>query len=268
MKLDVIPLPLFGAVFSWDFSKAPSLDAIDALRMAVVEHKMLICRQRWLEPAKLIEFTRLFGSRLFIGGKAFQHSPQYKEVICITNQPNEVLKTCACESWHCDGHYLSDPCAVTVMNMVPAAGGAISVCDIQAAYERMPDVLKPKLQTLRLKNESSGVIQPLVKPHPVTGRLGFYINMYARTIDRAGHYLPEFDAVLEQILAEQYYNHQWQTGDIMVVDNFSVTHKVCPGDPSKLEVLQRAQTTESGSWWRSQPNVLESGNDAYPAIAS
>lgn len=251
MNLEFRAMPVFGAhVVGWDFEKQPSANDIDDLRTALLRYKMLLLPRRVLSPTELKLLTTLFGRKLFVASPNFWDSQEHKEVVHMTNQCKEGISNCACESWHCDGHYLKDPCGITVMNMIQSApGGAISVCDLQTVFEKLPSTVKQGLTKLRCLNEGSGVVQPLVIRHPFTGRLGLYINMYAQTIDMAGNKMPQVDSLLNEILVQCCYKHEWETGDIMIVDNFALCHRVCPADPTKEEIFQRSQTVLSGTWW-------------------
>lgn len=274
MDIKFGPMPVFGAhVVGWEFGQKPTVQDIDNLRNGLSQYKMLLLPKKILEAQELKDLTYVFGTRLFTPGRLFWHSPEHKEVVKATNQLLQEVGSCGCESWHCDGHYMRDPCAITVMNMVQAAeGGAISVVDLQAVYARLPGGARQALSKLRCVNERSRVTQPLVIRHPLTGRLGLYINMYARTIDAAGRKVPQVDAFLNEILVHSAYKHHWESGDIMIIDNFAVCHRVCPADPSQKEVFQRAQTHLSGTWWtpiRHAParcNAAQTDGSRQPAL--
>jgi alpha-ketoglutarate-dependent taurine dioxygenase len=209
---------------------------------------MLLIRGCILSPSQLIALTRLFGNKLLTAGREFQHSPQYPQVFRMTNQ---LTENCGCEDWHCDGHFLQDPCAVTVMNMVQAApGGSISLCDLNAAYDLLPNETKLAVEDLACLNQCSNVMQPLVIRHPLTGLKGLYINMYAQAVERSGKKLPQINSELRQTLSKTCFTHTWQTGDIMIVDNLALAHRACPAAVENTEIMQRAQNHESSAWWR------------------
>jgi alpha-ketoglutarate-dependent taurine dioxygenase len=148
--------------------------------------------------------------------------------------------------------------------MAAAAGGALSICDLYTVFDSLDDKVRAALSQLRCAN-SSGVVQPLVLRHPATGRTGLYTNMYSRVVAPNGQPLQPFEENIKKLLDRHAYKHEWQTGDITILDNFAVTHKACPGAPDNLEVLQRVQTVASGTWWQTPRAVLSKCNAALSA---
>ncbi len=185
MQLNAHPMPMFGAeVTGWDFDQVADQSAKEALRELVLQYKMLVLLPRKaLPPQQLIDFSLVFGDSLSQSSSAeWWQSTEYPMIYKVTNQPTCVAH-CACEGWHCDGHYLADPMGITVMNQVSAAGGAVEIADLSLTYESFSEAEKEKLKKIRCRNET-GVSQPLVLKHPVTGRIGLYINMHTCPIVR------------------------------------------------------------------------------------
>jgi alpha-ketoglutarate-dependent taurine dioxygenase len=251
MALEIRPLPVGAELLGWDLDSPPDQRAIAALRSALLDHGMILIRGRELSPDELLALTKLFGDRLVSTGKNFWHSADYPEVFRTTNEPSQV-ENCGCEMWHCDGHYRMDTCSITVNNVVKAAGGGITLCDNYKIFELLTARNQQALSVVRCMN-STGVYHPLIRRHPATGRRGFYINRYAQSIDPAGNKLPQIDVFIERLLATAAYKHEYEDGDVMIFDNFALTHRACPGDSAKLEVVQRCQTYESATWWLEQP---------------
>jgi taurine dioxygenase len=166
----------------------------------------------------------------------------------MTNQ----LETCGCEDWHCDGHFLKDPCGATVMNIVQAAGGSVGIADLVKAYNRLTPEIIAIAANLVSYNVGSRVVQPLVIKHPVTGRTGLFINTYAQVVDKQGKSYPEVAKAIREALNKEEHHYEWQTGDVLIVDNLAVVHKSCPADRANLEIMQRSQHYLSSSWWRAE----------------
>jgi alpha-ketoglutarate-dependent taurine dioxygenase len=247
MALAIKPLPVGAEVEGWDFDALPSRKTVRFLRQSLLQHGMVLLRGRVLSCDEMIALTRLFGDRLVTTGKDFWHSAKYPDVFKVTNEPNQVAG-CGCELWHCDGHYRVDTGAITVNNVVQAAGGGITLCDNYEIFERLTSRHQEALGLVRCQN-ANGVTHPLIRQHPATGRRGFYINRYADSIDPTGRKLPQIDVFVEQLLRVGAYRHEYREGDVMIFDNFAVTHRACPAEPSRLEVVQRCQTYESRTFW-------------------
>jgi len=248
MKLVYSPLPVGAEVIGWSPDLFEDKEAIISLRNALLRFHALVIRGHVLTPDQLVKAGHMFGHKLLTTGKDFWYSENYPQIFKLTNEATQV-HNCACEDWHCDGHYLPDPCGITVTNMATAAGGALSFCDLYSAFDSLDDKLRAALAQLRCAN-SSGVIQPLVRRHPATGRIGLYTNMYSQVVAPNGQHLKDVEQNIKKLLDRFAYKHEWRTGDITILDNFAVTHKACPGAPDNLEVLQRVQTVASATFWR------------------
>jgi len=257
MQLNAHPMPMFGAeVTGWDFDQVADESAKETIRALVLQYKMLVLLPRKaLTPQQLTDFALVFGDSLSQStSEEWWLSTQYPMIYKVTNQPTCVAH-CACEGWHCDGHYLPDPMGITVMNQVSAAGGAVEIADLSLTYESFSEAEKEKLKKIRCRNETD-VSQPLVLKHPVTGQTGLYINMYAQSFDANGQALPELDADLDKRLHDYKHKLYYQGGDLIVFDNLAVVHKACPGSPDNgEEVLHRCQTSLSKTWWRKKKQV-------------
>jgi taurine dioxygenase len=156
--------------------------------------------------------------------------------------------------WHSDGAYLTDPTAVSIHHIIaPTEDGDTLYADLAAAYERLSEQDKARVAASRTRNET-GVLHPLVRRHPVTGRLGLYVNMGAGStvIDQSGHEDKALrDAICEHLSRDgAFYRHKWRLGDLIVVDNFAVAHHATPANPSALRILHRTSIHGPAVWWR------------------
>ena len=93
------------------------------------------------------------------------------------------------------------------------------------------------------------VSHPIVRPHPVTGRLALYINE-GFTVRIEGLPDDESRTLLEQLFAhstqEQFtYSHQWQAHDLVMWDNACVIHTATWYDSSFTRHMHR--TTIAGT---------------------
>ena len=89
-----------------------------------------------------------------------------------------------------------------------------------------------------------GVVHPIVRTHPESGRKAIYINPI-RTEGVVG--MPEAEALalladlLEHATQPKYqYRHQWRPGDLVMWDNRSLLHKANGDyDMNQLRYLYR-----------------------------
>jgi taurine dioxygenase len=250
---EVIPLKPFGAeVVGFDFSSTLDGAQLLLLRVALIEHKMLLFRDRRLSAQEQIAFTRLFGHELHRAGPSLRYLPDYPEIFRITNRPGGGNPNTG-QYWHADGHYLADPSSVTVMHIVNATGdGPTQVSDSADSYARLSEQDKEYLSWYGFFAPETGVAHPILRPHPLTGRMGLYVNLRAVPINRSMQQFPEVSCLLDDHLSQPrtFYEHHWKHGDTMVVDNFATAHRGMPSNPGNLRVMHRTTVTGPSVWWK------------------
>ncbi len=245
--------PLGAEIVGFDFTNGPSRTAIETLRALVLQHHLLLFRGRTLDPARQCAFTRLFGGILQTCSPRNRFVPGFPEVARVANREGEGHLNIG-PYWHSDGAYLAEPTAISVHHIiVPTEDGATLYTDLAAAYERLGSAERAALRRFATR-APTGVVHPLVKPHPVTGRLGLYVNLdgSAAVVDERGRPQPRLEAFLIAHLHrdDTYYRHVWREGDIIVADNFAVAHHATPADPARLRVLHRTAIHGPSVWWR------------------
>ena len=154
------------------------------------------------------------------------------------------------ETFHIDDCYVARPAAATVVHAraLPSRGGNTEFLDLRVAHAQLSEELRAALAGLRAvhahNNEGAfptrvsargandclaPASHPLVRTHPVTGRLGLYFDL-----DRATHVegmsVPEGRALLERLqdqaeASAPRHQHVWQTHDVLVWDNVSLQHR-------------------------------------------
>jgi taurine dioxygenase len=134
---------------------------------------------------------------------------------------------------------------------VPDKGGATRVCNSHAAYEALPEDLKQKITGMKTANtlissarfkianpdilrsqQESGVppmIQPLVRTHPERGTKAVWFhkgkteNILGMTPEDTQEFLQE---LTDRITKEEFcYAHEYQKGDMLIIDDRSSLHK-------------------------------------------
>ncbi len=255
VQFEVKPLRPFGAeIAGFSFDRKLNVDSLRALRKALIEHKMLLIRDQHFSPAEQIAFTKLFGHELLRTGPSLRFLPEYPELFQITNRPGTGNSNTG-QYWHSDGHYLADPSPVSVMHIVNATrDGATLVTDTVAAFDALGEKAKLFLASHGFVVSETGVGHPIVRKHPLTGQLTLYVNLRASPVDRDLHAVPIISELIEAHLARPgtFYEHHWQDGDTLVVDNFSTAHRGTASDPRNLRVMHRTSVIGNSVWWRAQ----------------
>jgi taurine dioxygenase len=135
-----------------------------------------------------------------------------------------------------------------------------------AAYESLPDSLRRRISTLRVKHDatynsggyvrqgltavddplsSPGVYHPLVVAHPGTGRRALFLGR-RRNAYIAGLPLADSEALLDELwqhaAREEFtWQHKWQVGDLVLWDNRCTMHRRDAFDAATRRVLHRTQ---------------------------
>jgi alpha-ketoglutarate-dependent taurine dioxygenase len=240
-KLELRPLTggLGAEVIGYDFDNVPN-DEVIRLRRALVDHHLLLFRGLPLDPARQIAFTRLFGSQMHTCSPRTPSVPGFPEIARICSGIGPY--------WHSDGAHLPEPTAVSVHHVIVAAmEGDTLYAGLASAYERLSPEGRRHASRMRMRSPT-GVTHPLVLSHPVTGRLGLYVNLDhdAAVIDEFGRENRAMRDGLERHLCAEgtYYRHQWHEGDTLVIDNFAIAHRV-----ARASLLHRTSIPGPSAWW-------------------
>ncbi len=257
MLLSVRPLPggLGAEIVGFDFDTHPDRQMVDEIRNALIHHRLLLLRGRPLDPARQIAFTGLFGSTVQTCSPRTRFLPSFPEICRVSNRPEQGHPNIG-RYWHSDGAYLSDPTAISIHHIIAATDdGDTLYADLITAYERLSTTERTRLSRMSTRSQT-GVVHPLIRPHPVTGRLALYVNMdmNAAIIDESGTEDREIRDFLCRHLDHEdtLYRHKWRNGDLIVADNFAVAHHALPADPAALRVLHRTSIHGPSVWWRSE----------------
>lgn len=230
----------------------------ERIRALLYEHQMLCFRDQELEPADMIEFTRLFGSpdpnhlERFI-------KPGYPEIMVLSNIVEDGKPLGATEigfGWHTDMTYMALPSAYTLIYGIenPKAGGDTRYASLYKAYDSLPEdekaFLRPLWGTYQFaqlyalnpnapelteaqKALTPDVLHPLVRIHPHTGREGMYIN-YDDFVGVEGFPVDEMRARVAALIkhaTENFaYDHKWHDRDLVMWDNRGLMHTATPYD--------------------------------------
>ncbi|WP_157281219.1 TauD/TfdA family dioxygenase [Pelomonas sp. Root1237] len=267
-RVEIRPLPdSFAAeVVGLDLSQPVADEDFRRIHRAHLDHHVLVFREQRVTPEQQIEFSRRFGA-LEIHVLHQFHLNGHPEILIVSNivengQP--VGLGDAGYFWHSDLSYKEKPSlgSMLLAQELPSEGGDTLFADQHAAWETIPPELQARVRHLKaehsylakyeelrerspwrpkLSDEQVArvlpVVQPVVRTHPGTGRLGLFVSEHFTTRIVG---LPEAEsrALLEELfqyatLPQLQYRHRWQPHDMVFWDNRSVLH-LAAGCPDHL----------------------------------
>jgi taurine dioxygenase len=237
-------------------------DVFRAVYAAFLEHQVLLFPPHELPPAMQVALARQFGE-VQVHVMSMYHADGHPELYRLSNldaegRPNGKHPDKGTLYWHTDGSWRRVTGHATIIygEIVPAVGGETHFSDMYGAYERLSPAWKARIAGLRAvhnlnfsrtrrhgtdlmteaqKREAPPVDQPIVRPHPETGRLCLYLGDHAESI--VGMPYDEGRALIEELNAlaihpDLTYEHRWQPHQLLLWDNRCVMHKATPYDPA------------------------------------
>ncbi len=256
MKYDLIhvtPLnPVIGAeIHGVDLSKPLGEATFKEIEAAMHEYLVIFFRDQDLSPDAHMDFAARFGE-LEPPHPFFPKIESHPQISVLENDEERPPET---NYWHTDVTWREKPPLGSVLfgADIPPCGGDTLWANMYAAYDRIPDDLKTKLEGMRAmhsievfdasenyenakdKEAFSEILKkfppqshPVVRTHPVTGRKALFVNsiftQYIEGMNRA-----ESDAVLQTLfdivkLPEVQVRFSWTKGGVAVWDNRATQH--------------------------------------------
>ena len=247
--IEVVPVtPQLGAELR-GVKLHPDLDRaeVDAVRTALLQHKVVFFRHQSLDPAGMTATASLFG----------QPTPAHPVEPSLEGHP-EVLPLDSDEGaradvWHSDLTF--QPCpplgAMLHAETVPDVGGDTIWVDMAAAYEALSAPMRAFLEertathsptkaggyfaardatagTKAAETATASSSHPVVRVHPETGQRALFVNpLFTDRID--GLRRRESDALLALIQEtatrpEGMLRWRWEAGDVAFWDNRCTMH--------------------------------------------
>jgi taurine dioxygenase len=276
MPVTISPvMPAVGAEISGvDLSRVSDAE-FSQIEHAWNHHSALLFRDQTLTDDDLLAFSRCFGE--LDPPPVQEHGRQspegYPDVYVVSNvldaKGTPIGALGAGEAvWHTDMSYLPLPPDASMLYALetPPSGGDTWVLGMQAAWTTLPDALKTKVRSRRIKHDGTynsggylrkgvtptddphqapGAWHPAVLAHPVTGAPSLYLgrrrNSYVEGL------LPtDSEALLDALWAhierpDLRYQHRWRVGDLLLWDNRSTMHRRDPFDAATRRVMHRTQ---------------------------
>jgi taurine dioxygenase len=244
------------------------------IHRAWLDHLVLRFRGQRLDVEDLIRFSRRFGELDWApvqetGRRFVEGHPEIYVVSNVIENGVPIGSLGAGEAvWHTDMSYLENPPKASMLYAleIPPAGGDTYFCNMYRAYESLPDALKQRISNLSLKHDatynsggyvrqglaatddpgsSSGVVHPIVRTHPETGRGALYLGR-RRNAYVAGMPLAESETLLDELWSyatrdDIAWSNQWQPGDVVLWDNRCTMHRRDSFDANTRRILYRTQ---------------------------
>lgn len=225
---------------------------INAIRHALLTHKVIFFRNQNPFPAEFLSFASHFGQPLsypFVKG-----IENFPTIIRVLKREDETTNFGGI--WHSDTTYLPSPPMGTLLlgQEIPPYGGDTLFANQAAAYEALSPGLKKTLDTLTAVNTSAKAAasktredrikdsspdsksddlvsyHPVVRTHPETGEKVLYVNV-AHTEKFEGWTADESAPLLEflhrhQVRPEFTCRFAWEVGSIAFWDNRAVSRTI------------------------------------------
>ncbi|MEN3272842.1 MAG: hypothetical protein V7636_1603 [Actinomycetota bacterium] len=242
-----------------------------AIEEAFHEHAVLVFPGQHLTEDEQLAFGRRFGAfEVMNDTNGMVRVGNLREDGSVLDRDHPIMQIGrGNEAWHTDSSYVavSAKCSMLSAHVLPASGGGTTEwADMRAAYDALPPSLQERVDSLAAHHSyaysqgragfpnvpvgaygfggGSGVLRPLVKVHPVTGRKALFIGRHACDIPGMTH--EESESFLDELLAfacqpPRVYQHDWSVGDLVLWDNRCVLHRVHPYDLSEARLMKHTR---------------------------
>ena len=194
MSLNVRPLTatLGAEVSGFDMADVDG-ETFDHLRKVWLDHKVLVLRDQHITTEEHIAFGRRFGD-LEVHPYA-NEKDGYPEIVEIKSDATNQF---AASRWHSDVTWREEPSMGSILRgvVIPPVGGDTCFSDTGAAYDRLSDEWKRRLDGLvavhdyvkffgaRIEESKKAEMReryplayhPVVRTHPETGQRSLYTN--------------------------------------------------------------------------------------------
>lgn len=246
--LDIRPLqPTIGAeIYGVDIGQ-PISDAVrDAIRAAVLKHKVVFFRDQNLTPDSHAAFAARFGPLYTHPSNGHDANITSLHKIAASDNARydkieRRVKVGPGEAYHSDTSWRLVPTWGAVLRAVdlPPVGGDTVWVDAHLAYEALSDELKARLEGLHVTHDFRPalnnvghdypiVAHPVVRTHRETGEKILWVN-HTMGPQVLGVELSESRAILDEVLRqykrpEFQVRFSWRPGSVAFWDNRGAVH--------------------------------------------
>lgn len=246
--LDIRPLqPTIGAEIHGIDISAPITDEVrDAIRAAVLKHKVVFFRDQTLDPESHAAFAARFGPLYTHPSNGHDDRITSLHKIAAVDAARYEkaagrAKVGPGDAYHSDTSWRLVPTWGAVLRAVdlPPVGGDTIWVDAHLAYEGLSDALKERLEELHVTHDfrpaltNAGhdypiVAHKVVRTHRETGQKTLWIN-FTQNPQILGLELSESRALLDEVLRqykrpEFQVRFKWKPGSVAFWDNRGAVH--------------------------------------------
>lgn len=237
MKIDILE-PVGVRVSDVRVADDPAA-VVPALRELLAGHGVAVLPGQQIDDPAFLEFLHGFGDLTFTAGEAPLEG--FDDLNVISNVGRWGTDTPPKSSFHVDTSYVSRPPAYTALRAVtvPEQGGATQFTNQYRAAETLPDDVRRRVEHRAITHAVTGVEpetgetsaeHPILRPHPVTGRIALFLTMPARCAAVSGLDAADAAELLAQLYAhatrpDNTYVHAWAPDDLVIWDNGCVMHR-------------------------------------------
>ncbi|MSO91692.1 MAG: TauD/TfdA family dioxygenase [Acetobacteraceae bacterium] len=257
-----------------DMERPMDAATVRAVHAAWMEHLVLVFPEQNISDEQHVSFTRYFGEPEIFHQDIIK-SRRMKEIFRLANVDEDgvlippahatLRQIALAQMWHTDSSYRPLPCVGSLLHglEISRTGGLTRFINMYQVYDELPDNLKQQVQGRRARHDFGNlhrladlkplteaekaamppVWQPMVRSHPVTGRISLYISpIYNDKIEGMD------DGAAVRLIAELtefaqqprfVYSHQWEPDDVVMWDNRCTMHQVTPHDAMERRVMHR-----------------------------
>ena len=283
MSVEIRPLhEQFGAeVVGVDATREMTPDEFAPIMKAFETYSVLLFRGPVMTDKQQIALSEHFGN-VQVAFKANQTGgSMFSRQSNINFETNEIFPSehhrmtflKANMLWHTDSSYMNcaSLCSILASREVPPSGGNTEVVSTRAAYEKLPQALKGRIEDLMVihslsyardkmdmsiltdeqRDAAPPVKHPLVQVNPANGKKSMLIGAHAAFID--GWTEEDSRELLDELVEhsthlEDIYSHVWQNGDAIVWDNRCILHRATPFESNKYRRHLERTTITDRSW--------------------
>ena len=275
------PLQPFAAeVTHVDLPRLHDRAVLDALRVGMDAHGVLVFRDQPLTDAEQLDFARRFDGVLHTKtgsaaiGKAIRGLDALTEISNVDEQGDirraddrRRMYSLANLLWHTDGSFQDPPGRYSLLSTraITEQGPDTEYADMRAAYDALDEPMKRRLDGLHVHHSIAysrqtlgfefsteelarleGAVHPLVRTNPRSGRRSLYLASHATRIIEM--LVPEGRILLRDLIdhatQRQFVHvHRWRSGDLVIWDNLATMHRGRPYDDANVRRELRRVTT-------------------------
>lgn len=145
--------PLFGATVEGVDPGAISASDAATLQAGLAAHKVLSIPTQDASPDDFLSVARAFGELepFFLSAYSLESHPEIYVLSNVRRDGAPIGRDGAGFHWHSDHTFQAKPCSATLLHGVtcPDEGGDTLFVDMTAAYRRLPEAMKARLEGLK-----------------------------------------------------------------------------------------------------------------------